>query len=742
MKKRWSLRGQNGGASLLAVLLALIFVGILGVIITNITITNIKMREVEQSEKKNFYSAEEVLDELTVGLNAVAAEAMQNAYTAILTDYRDIMQNGRDIQQEFTSLYMKELTDRFWDSTDPARRDVQEKSDMGAVVYAIGNYRLENVADCLAAPELRSFFVTQNDEASFETDYKKGIFILKNIKISYTDDRDYNTELSTDMVFHTPVLNFDNSNVQKEFMRYALIADDAVKIGAPNISIDGSVYAGADGIYCTGNGSGGKLTGSNIVTRGDVTVESGCTLEIGSDTTKLWAENIKTTGKGSPSYLKLNGNCFISDDLMLNGTNSQVTLSGNYYGYNFQDEYGDVHAITDSAYSSAIMINGKNSRLDMQQLKYLFLAGRTYLSRGSSGNTQNQDIALGESVSVRTNQLAYYVPDEYLDTDDETHVVFTTQGISDYAQRTGVADITGYLDAAKPVVAYHYRDNLRATVRYYLNFASQQKANDFYAAYYNANKDRMDQNASAYVAEDALVLGNGMLYTLKGDLLYRDDAGNLTSQAVTIDTSAWEMAGAGGTDGIYWELSKNLAVKYKSLQTYLEESHSGVTADQVRFQDNTTGQIDKTIEPLFDQLVDRAALTAENPAPVDVNAVTPVYEEPVSGSRNRVIVVVNNESCGTYRIPVNDTEGIVIATGDVEVAGTFRGMILSGGTISFASNASVTADEILVSQLFKKQVTPEFQKYFRDYGTFSESVIGTVKIEDYLTYDNWKKNED
>lgn len=739
MKNRWSLKKQNQGASLLAVLLALIFVGILGVVITNITISNIQMRSVEQSEKKNFYSAEEVMNELSVGLNEVAAQSMQNAYTTVLVNYRDILLNSSDVQQEFAKRYLSELQTYFWDDGE-GRSDIKEKTDGGEVVYAIGSYKTDAVRGCIKTDVNKPCFVTENADASFEIDYKNGVFILKNIKIEYTDAQDYRTDITTDMVFHTPVLNFENRGVIQNFMRYALIADHQVKINAPNVKVDGSLYAGADGILCTGNSSG-TLTGNDIVTRGDVVAENGCTLNIGTDSSRLWAENIETTGKGMPSYITLNGNCFISDDLVLNGAGSVVTLHGNYYGYNFQDNYKDTHAVTDSGYSSAIMINARDCKIDMQNLNYLFLAGRTYLSRGSEGNNQNQDIAMGESVSVRTNQLAYYVSDKFLDTADSSRAVFTEEGKQAYAVKCGVPDFMNYLDPAKQVVPYYYRNNGAITVRYYLNFASEQSANDFYGAYYAANQQKMNAGADTYATADALVLDENMLYTLKGNLLYKDAAGSeFQTKQIVIQPSDWQKAADGGSDGVYWELAENLAVTYKSLQLYLEESHAGITPENVRFMDGT--HINKKMTPLFDHIIDRTALAAEHAAPPDMSMVTPVYEEKISEDSRRVVVVVNNAGADTYRIPTNYTEGIIIATGNVMVTGKFRGMILSGDTVSFAANASVTADELLVSQLFEKKTEPGFQKYFQNYETFSESAIGTVKMEDYLTYDNWKKNED
>ncbi len=742
MKKKWSLKGQNQGASLIAVLLALVFVGMLGVVITNLTITNIQMREVERAEKKNFYTAEEIMDELSVGLNALAADAMQSAYTKVLTDYRDIMLNGKDIQHEFTNLYLEELTKIFWDKDNVLRGDLQQKTDSGATVYVIGNYKTDTVKDCLLTPETKACFVTQEEKASFEADYKEGVFTLRNVKIQYTDAEDYSTDITTDMVFHTPVLNFDNQNVIKEFMRYVLIADNQIKINAANIKVNGSIYAGAGGIAASGNGNSAIFTGNSIVTRGDIAAESGTTLELGTDTSKLWAENVRTKGKGTPSHITLNGNSYISDDLVLSGSGSTVTLNGNYYGYNFQDNYGDVHTINDASYSSAMMINAKDCKIDMQNLNYLLLAGRTYLSRGSAGNSQNNDIALGESLSVRTNQLAYYISEKYLDTTDASHIFFTEEGKAAYEAQTNVTDFMDYLDAASPVVPYYFRDNGTQAVRYYLNFKSEQDANSFYSAYYAANSSKINQNAAAYVTDDALLLNDGMIYTLKGDILYRDRTdGSLNTKTVTIQPADWKTAGAGGTDGLYWTFAKNLSIQYKSLQLYLEDAHAGITADDVRIVD-AAGNVDKKQQPLFDTIIDRVEFVAENPVPVNVNAVTPIYTESLSGGGYKEVVVVNNAGTDAYRMKPELKEGIVIATGDVEVEGSFRGMIISGGTISFAANASVTSDEILVAELFQTEMTVDFQKYFKDYDTFSESVIGMVKVEDYLTYDNWKKNGD
>ena len=102
------------------------------------------------------------------------------------------------------------------------------------------------------------------------------------------------------------------------------------------------------------------------------------------------------------------------------------------------------------------------------------------------------------------------------------------------------------------------------------------------------------------------------------------------------------------------------------------------------------------------------------------------------------------ENAGTYALPATVTKGIVIATGDVRVSGQFEGMIISGGVISFDSNASVRGNKLLVSQLFiedQKRDTPLFSQFFKGCSSLAASNIsGNLDLDSYLNYDNWKKN--
>ena len=73
---------DNRGASLLAVLVLMVVVSLIAVVITKITIVNIEMKEVERGTKKNFYSADELMDNLRAGARELAEQSLEKAYAA------------------------------------------------------------------------------------------------------------------------------------------------------------------------------------------------------------------------------------------------------------------------------------------------------------------------------------------------------------------------------------------------------------------------------------------------------------------------------------------------------------------------------------------------------------------------------------------------------------------------------------------------------------------------------------
>lgn len=742
MKKN-SFHKDDRGASLLAVLILMVVVSAIAVVITKITIVNIQMKEVERGTKKNFYSADAIMDDLRTGAREQAETALENAYADVLQHYVDYTGSGKNVQDVFKQNYMNGLEKYF---ADPMKTKVDTTNDEGSVVYRVAGYDADKVKGCILDGTQQGCFVAPADP-KYEIDYGAGTFTLKDVRVVYKDAQDYETSITTDLVFSTPDMNFSGQSQVKEFMKYALIADDQINVNASNVTVDGSVYAGVGGIVASGNGTG-ELKGRMILTRGDIVADMGSALKVGDGNSSIWAENLMTTGK-SAATLNVNGNMYVADDLALNAKESNVTLQGNYYGYNFQKNYGAGDTVaTDADFSSAIMINGKSSSLNIQNLKYLLLAGRTYISRGN--NSSNTDIQMGESIAARTNQLAYYVPERYVKVESGERALLKWNdaqnvkigekeypiGESDYAASIHVdpVKLDGWLNHANPIVPYYYING----VNYYLNFKSQQDANEFYAAYYAGNTSKAGGLAGTYLDKNALIIDehNKVIMTLSGDIMYRTKPEEMFQEKeVTIEPDNWK-----DSAGLLWDYCSKLAVSYKSLELGLKDFGQSVTPDQVRFSvtdENGHEKIDKSIDPLFDKLIDRSALQEEiakhkNPGDAGFTVYHPADD----------VYLIDNT--GVYDLPTSITKGIVVATGSVKVSGNFEGLIISGGKVTFDANVQVKGNKLLVSNLFKEDQSrkaPLFSKFFRDCsGTAASNISGQLDLDSYINYDEWKKN--
>lgn len=742
MKQRLSLKNEERGASLLAVLVVIVVVTAIAVVITKVTLLNVQMKEVERGTKHNFYSAEEIMDELYAGACELSAKAMKTAYVDVMEHYLVYVQQGKDLQKMFSRGYIEELEKTFQDPTVTA--NVKVDAGSGDKRYSIAEYQTDVLKNCIAEPADQVYFKTEaSDHPEYDADYDEGTMTLHQVKVAYTDAQGYETTITTDMVFSTPSLTFSGDS-SKEFMNYSLIGNHAIEVNASGVDVGGNVYAGENGITAITSGSG-NFTGKVILTRGDIVAESSSSLALGNANSSVWAENIRTEGGGASS-LTLNGNCYVADDLTLNGRNSTVTVGGNYYGYNFQKNYATEESALDADFSSAMMVNAKDCKLDLQNINYLMLAGKTFISRGS---TSNNDVMLGESLAVRTNQLAYYVPAEYI---DPASLRFTVNGLNRFAQSVGITNISDYLNSAQQVVPYYYRDNGVENVYYYLNFASEQKANDYFAIYCNTSKPTtVNGYASNYLSDDAIILDSNRIFTLKGDIMYRtrDGFGNVSQikeEHVTINAADWS------TSGVFWDYASSLAVKYKALQLSLSGNYPGVTADNVRLTvgDDPSAAIDKSVSPMFNHLIDQTAFETGVDADGSADGVgnrvyIPVDKLAEDGTHHQGVILVHNNGDNTYSIPDTYSEGIVVATGNVYVRGNFKGLIISGGKIQFASGVTVDSDKILVAKLFADDMElddPRFSKYFNDFSGSSSfnKASETVDLKAYLNYENWKKN--
>ena len=164
-------------------------------------------------------------------------------------------------------------------------------------------------------------------------------------------------------------------------------------------------------------------SGDKVVCKGEISVGLNSTFT-SAESVNLWARGLQAD---SVRNVTLSGSTYFADDLTVTGKNNNVKISGNYYGYGSyesatsddcvsKDQYVQ-SGLTGAALSSAIVINGKNTTLDLSDTQKLMIAGRNYIASSkvkANRQTNTNDVVTGESLTVKGTQLAYLAPAEIL----------------------------------------------------------------------------------------------------------------------------------------------------------------------------------------------------------------------------------------------------------------------------------------------------------------------------------------
>ena len=88
---------NNRGASLITVIITIGFVAILISILMMTSLINFKMKRVNAYAKDTFYSAEQVLDEINIGLQRYISDSLSSAYVDVMENYTDYDSEKKNI---------------------------------------------------------------------------------------------------------------------------------------------------------------------------------------------------------------------------------------------------------------------------------------------------------------------------------------------------------------------------------------------------------------------------------------------------------------------------------------------------------------------------------------------------------------------------------------------------------------------------------------------------------------------
>lgn len=786
-------RQQNQGFSLFTVLIAVSFVGILGLLVLYIALSNFNMKITDLKGKDSFYTAERALEEIRTGLQEDVGNAMSKAYTQVLESYNVENRSqdssmDRQRQSEFQDCFITELMRTLRVSkTEDNIYNMERLRGYVDLKYDGSKESLIITNPAGSAPLMKAVKnVGKNTE-------NNGVF-LKNLKVIYVDEKGRAAIICTDIRLLVPEVQFPTPSTLPDLMNMIVVADKGIVCEGTEstpTSINGSIYAGnlpsalaADSETSIKVIPGASLnveSGDKVVCKGEISVGLNSTFT-SAESVNLWARGLNAD---SVQNVSLSGSTYFADDLTVTGKNNNVKISGNYYGYGSyesatsddcvaKDQY-EKSGLTGAALSSAIVINGKNTTLDLSDTQKLMIAGRNYIasSKVKANNRSNtNDVATGESLTVKGTQLAYLVPKEVLGASGNplTYDAYL-------ALLNGAKDISVNWDAAveawggrtlrdigvdseKPVQTVFYNDGF---VYFYLNFTDAQKSADFMQMYYQNNptvKANMDKYLSFYFGgEDSGITvkdaDSYLRYITNGNALSysgADAQGNM-QQATSVNPGEKILQEQVGYQNSWYALNRKMITSYDLLNKAVKEDAEGKTHNE------TDG--DRSV---YDNLVNEKKMISYIKDTVKDDTGKYVFTASDEDGGLQAIMYDNGENGMNQTLKISQSDAdklrLVVCTGDVEIeAGVkFQGIIMAKGTITLRAGAQLESAPLEAARVFQAQMSSygdgtsikpqdffwEGDKYVLGNSSSSgkkDTLNGsdTYSIADCVTYENWKK---
>lgn len=728
----WSQKRRNRGSSIVIVIIAMAMIGILATTLLWMSYINYKIKVNDIRNKNSFYSAEMVMEQIVAGLQKEASDSVAVAYQEVLSNWDDL-QSESNRYSSFASTYLDTLVKHLRDA---------DKGD--------GYYKRDILKGYVDTTVWDHVNQTAWDNGTDDTDEAKkkppvmelvngNSLLLRNVFVSYMDE-DRLSIVSTDLCLDVPEIVFTQSGSIDELYNYILIGNQGISLkeSSGQVTADGSIYAGTDdkgkgGITINKASTLAINNGRYVISKGEIDV-------IGPGA-GLIVRDVKETGSSvyaknldlQSGTISFDSKTYIANDLTLSGNGSKATLTKEYYGYGISTESGIGDSKTDQENSSAIIINGQNSTVNMSGVNTLMLAGRAYIgtnttkkeldqnaeavANGDAAKKNEKAVLMGESITVKGGQIAYLVPTECLGVYNGETLIGqnpVTQDVAtkiqtyknDYGEnfkevdftravsRLGRLSLSSFgvtdMDHIRKVSTQYVGGGTESkSLTYYYLVMDAENAAKYYQTYYRngSNKETIDQYFKKY-ATGGIVLGDYTSeqnsYTILGnalvsDVLSQSGVSLLASTATASNTMTMAEA---------YQKSGEIANVYKGLTTNLSEDGASASSFQNVFDSMIKKEIvtknadgSETRETIQEYLIHNGTgstmeFTTDDGLKGIITAGNYALSSVTSGASNIRLIV----SLGDITIDRNFT-GLAIAKGTITINGA-----VSNGAASLKRN--------------------------------------------------------
>lgn len=697
----------------MTVVVSMMFVLFLGAALLFASYTAYSVEATQRGAKNNFYNADSAMEDIRLGVQTLLSDAVKNAYAVTLVDYIGAHPSSYNAQSDFSDRITAELLKATVTLSDGSKLHVFKSGTNGSGMTIIKGYTAEalktfvsasaqsNAKVFVGADEVSDISITDGTADNIYTSGTSTVLkalSLKNVSVKYTS-AGYESNITTDILITMPYF-FAASSVNSGINKYAVIADNSLLrtttgSSTPSTTISGSVFTGKNGITLSGTGNSLSFTNGDLICKGPITVDEGTAFGFNATENELWADDLTINGSAT-----LDGNVYVANDLLLNHDGAAVTLKNAYFGF------GDSSSTPDS--SSSILVNGKGCSLNISQLSRLSLAGISFINTASQSLTNigdsgtfGSDIPMGQSMSIKPDQLAYLVPlacisnypsNPYLFTGDTVPPPSINYDTILWGKGDNAKSLSDYIDVddtgskGNIVTLYNTVDpTAKAKVVYvFMVFISQSYANAYFKDYFASDPAKIKQYMNIYLSLSD------------------------KSASAIIDTAG---------------------------NTYYQASGSTLTLNPAKDRVYATGAqllYNKMYSP-YQIFINEVALTK-----------LPSKLLKFRDSSNNVVAVVSSADTYTYDAGEERTIRLILAQNNVVVTSNFTGVIISGNNVT--ANSSITG-ELPSSSIMDSTCTDGSQTYtLWDFVNNSSQLTASSSSENLwnldalVSYENWLKH--
>ena len=798
---------DNAGMSIVTVIVAIGFVAILVSIVLLASAVNFKMKSVNVYSKESFYSAEQVLDEINVGLQRVVSDGLRQSYKKLLENYNTDELTSEEKNALVKAEYYKYVWSELGVDATPDEYYYVMPKDIDTDSLNTGLFSLLKSSTKWGKHGGEEYYGAFLRAGTYEADgyyvgklsnYDKTGIVLEDLTVYYKDPDGFVSAIRTDIRIGYPDFDFSNNNMAA-ISTYAFITDtmleqtvnNVTKASASKTVIEGNSYAYAVNIRGVRHEYEELEDDLDVhIVAGEYNVANGGVIT--NKNSVLWAGDIGAKS----SDLTLAGQAFVKDDLNITGKNSIIKLNGYYTGFG--------NSLDDSSSSSAILVNGTNTTIDLSNVKKLSLAGRAYIGLGSYDKYKTKigevdeekdkpkNVYTGESIAIKSNQLMYLVPGESIgcriSEDAEGNKVvgsslyaknpLTLTEYNEMMSKVGSGDameistdkkvsrlnnlpLEGYIkkksDGSPDVEKLFIRTSTGSNlVYYYMKFDSDEMANEYFKIYYAANRESVERYMSKYLK--SLTLPTEGIVTVKVDMAALAEAGAASRignaegayELLSARSSRKKVTNAEGEDEytqVYNSISETFADESESYESQYTAYISKLTSDLDSLPSGTlirkTLDADDTRYAVFENIIDEEMLKEAVPT-----GTSRTYEDPSSKGK----AIIYNMSNVNATVTPDSSYDLIIANCNVDLSGSKHvGTIIAKGKISAPASYEFKADSEIVQECLALYDSADgvykVSDVFRDVDAGSiksvvEGTDGEVTTASLVTYENWTKSVD